>query len=400
MSWRSSSDSPCAPAGLGPRQVGAILFITLMFQLTFLARLIFAPLLPAMEAELGMAHTASGSLFLFASLGYGLAILGSAWVASWLEHRRVIMLSVLGVSAALALAAASSGVWGLRLGLFMVGAAGGLYLPSGVASITSLVDRGSWGRAMGIHELAPNLSFVIAPFGAELLLSWTSWRGVLACLAAVVLVCGLAFGRWGRGGVFRGQPPERSMLLETARLPAVWLLGLLIALGIGASLGIFTMLPLFLIDEHGLDRSQANLLLGLSRLSCPLIAFAAGWASDRLGPRRAMAWVLAVGGGLTLGLGLVPGSWVVVLVFLQPAVCIGIFPPAFAALSQVTPPQRRNLAVALAVMVAAALGGGMIPLALGVLGDHRLFGVGIALVGGLLWSGLLLVARLRLPEAA
>lgn len=398
MSQQHTSVPPGAVDGLGPRQVGAILFITLMFLLTFLARLIFAPLLPAMEAELGMAHTASGSLFLFASLGYGLAILGSAWVASWLEHRRVILLSALGVSAALGMAAASSGVWGLRLGLFLIGAAGGLYLPSGVASITSLVGRGSWGRAMGIHELAPNLSFVIAPFGAELLLSWISWRGVLACLAVVVLACGLAFGRWGRGGAFRGQAPERSMFLATVRLPAVWLLGLLIALGIGASLGVFTMLPLFLMDDHGFTRSQANLLLGLSRLSCPLVAFASGWVSDRLGPRRAMAWVLAVGGGLTLGLGLVPGSWVVLLVFLQPAVCIGIFPPAFAALSQVTPPQRRNLAVALAVMLAAALGGGMIPLALGALGDHHLFGAGIALVGGMLWSGLLLVARLRLPE--
>ncbi len=398
MSQQQTSAPPGAGDGLGPRQVGAILFITLMFLLTFLARLIFAPLLPAMEAELGMAHTASGSLFLFASLGYGLAILGSAWVASWLEHRRVILLSALGVSAALGMAAASSGVWGLRLGLFLIGAAGGLYLPSGVASITSLVGQGSWGRAMGIHELAPNLSFVIAPFGAELLLSWISWRGVLACLAVVVLTCGLAFGRWGRGGAFRGQAPERSMFLATVRLPAVWLLGLLIALGIGASLGVFTMLPLFLMDDHGFTRSQANLLLGLSRLSCPLVAFASGWVSDRLGPRRAMAWVLAVGGGLTLGLGLVPRSWVVLLVFLQPAVCIGIFPPAFAALSQVTPPQRRNLAVALAVMLAAALGGGMIPLALGALGDHHLFGAGIALVGGMLWSGLLLVARLRLPE--
>jgi NNP family nitrate/nitrite transporter-like MFS transporter len=60
-----------------------------------------------------------------------------------------------------------------------LGAGAGLYLPSGIATLTGLVAPRHWGKAIAIHELAPNLDFVTAPLLSEALLNWTSWRGVL-----------------------------------------------------------------------------------------------------------------------------------------------------------------------------------------------------------------------------
>ena len=78
----------------------------------------------------------------------------------------------------------------MRLGLFMVGMATGLYLPSAIATLTSLVPSRHWGKALAIHELAPNLSFVAAPVVSEALMVWVSWREVLMLLG----VCSLALG--------------------------------------------------------------------------------------------------------------------------------------------------------------------------------------------------------------
>ena len=54
--------------------IGSILFLTLLFFLTFIGRFIFAPLMPAMSGELGLSHSQAGSIFLFGSWGYLLAL--------------------------------------------------------------------------------------------------------------------------------------------------------------------------------------------------------------------------------------------------------------------------------------------------------------------------------------
>ena len=49
--------------------IGSILFLTLLFFLTFIGRFIFAPLMPAMSIELGLSHSQAGSIFLCGSVG-------------------------------------------------------------------------------------------------------------------------------------------------------------------------------------------------------------------------------------------------------------------------------------------------------------------------------------------
>jgi NNP family nitrate/nitrite transporter-like MFS transporter len=55
--------------------------------------------------------------------------------------------------------AAATTLWLIQCGLVVLGFAAGFYLPSAIATITSLVDKRHWGKAIAIHELAPNLAF-------------------------------------------------------------------------------------------------------------------------------------------------------------------------------------------------------------------------------------------------
>ena len=384
-------------ANLGP-VLGAILFLTGIFFLSFGARVLVAPLLPAIEDDLGLSHAEAGSLIFFLSVGIFTAFLGSGFVASLLSYRRTIILSELALGAALIAVGLSSSLWGLRLGLLAMGLAGGLYVPSGMAVITNLVRPQHWGKALAVHELAPNLGMVAAPLAAVALLGWFSWRGVMLVVGCLSLAAGLAFARFGRGGEFKGRFPSPSILRDIARQPSFWIMAALISMGIGAEIGVYAMLPLYLVSEHGLEQTSANLLLALSRIPGLGIVLLAGWISDRLGLRRALAVFLTASGVTVVLLGLGPERWLLVMVFLQPAAAACFFPPALAALSRIGSPQTRSLRVSLAFAVAFVLGGGVIPAGIGVVGDMGFFGAGFGAAGGLILLGLILLPGLRLSN--
>ncbi len=374
--------------------LGPLLFLTGIFFTAFLARVCMAPLMPVVEADLSISHAQAGSLFFFISLGYLISLFSSGFVSSRIGHRRTVMLSALAVGSSMLLLSVAGSVPVLSGCLLLVGGAAGLYLPSGIASLTELVDSRHWGRALAVHELAPNLAVVLAPMVAELLLGWMPWRGVLACLGVAALALGLFYGLWGRGGDFYGQPPNLVNLAAMVRRPGTVPMMLLFSLGVAASLGVYMMLPLYLVSEHGMDRSLANLLVGSSRVAGIGMSFVSGWVVDRLGPRTTLGWVLGAGGAATVLLGLARGDWLLVPLFLQPAVAVCFFPAAFAVLSHLGDASQRNLAVSAVVPLSSVVGIGLIPWGIGYLGETASFAWGIGLTGLLVASGLLLLPRL------
>ena len=93
-------------------------------------------------------------------------------------------------------------------GLLVLGLASGFYMPSAIATITALFDRRHWGKAIAIHELAPNLAFFLGPFVAESFLRSGSWRAALGFLGVLSLIGLCVYCRWGRGGRFAGESPS------------------------------------------------------------------------------------------------------------------------------------------------------------------------------------------------
>lgn len=383
------------PLDLGPEkrapafrtQAGAILYLVAILLFNFTARIVFAPLMPAIEADLGLTHSQAGSLFFLVTVGYFLTVLGSGLVSSRLDHRKTIILSASAVGLALFFIAGVRSLWGLRIGLLALGMAAGLYLPSGIATLTSLVSSRHWGKALAVHELAPNLSFVLAPLLTEAFLGFSSWRAVLVFLGILSGLLALVFARFGRGGAFKGQSPNVKAFKILFNHASFWVMVALFGVGISGTLGIFSMLPLYLTAERGLDRGLANTLIGLSRLTGVLTAFIAGWATDRIGPQRTLIVVLILSGILTVLLAVLPGFWIVVPVFLQPMVAVCFFPAGFAALSRIGTPEVRSIAVSFTVPFGFLFAGGAVPIGIGLLGDAGSFALGIGIVGLLIFGG-------------
>ncbi|MFP3871104.1 MAG: MFS transporter [Syntrophobacteria bacterium] len=378
--------------------MGPILLLTGIFFLNFLARIILAPLLPTIEKDLGVSHGEAGSLFLFISIGYFVSLVASGFVASRFMHRKTIIFSAAGIGIALLGISFSNSLPGICLGLLLLGLTAGLYLPSGIASLTSLVSPGQWGKAIAIHELAPNLGTVTAPLVSEALLQWFSWRGILAVLGVASVLVGIAFGRFGKGGEFPGEAPGIDFIKSLFARPSFWIITVLFGLAISGSLGVYAMLPLYLVTERGFDRYWANTLVALSRVSGLAMAFLAGWATDRFGPGRIMAVALLLTGIMTGLLGLVPDYWIVIIVFLHPMLAVSFFPAGLAALSCIGPRSSRNVGISLAIPFAFLFGAGAIPAGIGVMADAGSFSFGLVLVGACMLAGFFLSIRLRLPD--
>jgi MFS transporter, NNP family, nitrate/nitrite transporter len=370
--------------------LGPILLLTNIFFLNFISRIIFAPLLPSIQKDLGLAHVEAASFFLFVSMGYSVSLLSSGFISHRLQHKKTIVLSATAVGISLTGIALCDGIWTIRGGLLLLGLASGLYLPSGLASLTALVNVKHWGKAIATHELAPNLSFFVAPLLAESLMMWFSWRGVLVFLGVCSILTGVLFSFCWKGDDFSGEAPNFLSLKALFSQKSFWLMMILFSFGICATLGIYTMLPLFLVAQHGLERNWANTLVALSRISGMFMAFLAGWTNDRIGPRLTMSAVFLIAGLTTVLLGALTGSWLVLMVFLQPVLAVCFFPPGFAALSAIGPPNARNVAISLTVPAAFLVGGGAIPLGIGMMGDAGFFALGVSAAGGLILSGAIL----------
>jgi len=378
--------------------IGPILFLAGIFFLNFLGRIILAPLLPTIEKDLSLGHSEAGSLFLLISLGYFISLLGSGFVASRLMHRRTLIVSATAIGLALLGISSSDSLLGVSMGLVLLGLAAGLYLPSGISTLTSLISPSQWGKALAIHELAPNLAFVAAPLLSEVLLQWFSWRGILAVMGVASMVAGMTFARFGTGGRFPGDAPSVASFRTILVKPAFWIMTILFSLAITGSLGVYAMLPLYLVTERSMDQYWANTLVAVSRVSGLGMAFLAGWATDRFGARKIMAAVFLLTGTMTFLLGVTKGSWMVLIVFAQPMLAVCFFPAGFAALSCIGPSSSRNVAVSLTIPLAFLIGAGAIPAGIGIMGDTVSFAFGFALVGVFILMGFLLSLTLQLPE--
>ena len=367
-----------------------VLLLASVFFFNFIARIILSPLLPTVETELGLNHSQSGALFLWIAAGYFVSLTASGGISARFTHRSIVVFAATAIGISLIGASFSTNLFTLTIGLTAIGLTAGPYLPSGLAMLTDLVNRRHWGKAIGIHELAPNIAFILAPILAEAGLMWLSWRGVLRIAGGASLLMGLMVFKFARGGQFTGIKPDLAALKKIRSNPDFWSMIALFSLGISSTLGIYAMLPLYLVTGHGMDQGMANTWFGLSRVSTPFMALLGGLAADRIGPSRTMAAVLGLTGISTIALGMAPSGWVVPLMFIQPILAVCFFPAGFATLSAIAPAESRNLVVSFTVPLGFVIGGGAVPMFIGAMGDRGALGLGITVVGGLIMTGALI----------
>jgi NNP family nitrate/nitrite transporter-like MFS transporter len=382
------TDTHSAPAANGPRHTGRsipvalLAFLGVLFFLNIVSRLCVGPLLPVIEQEFGLRHSGAGSLYFFLAAGSCVGLYLSGHVAWRLSHRATIAVSGMTLGAALVAIAFTPSLLGIRAELLLLGIGAGLYLPSGVAVLTENTHEGAWGKVLAIHEIGPNLGYICAPLIAELLLGVFSWQGVLGSMGVPAILLSGAFLFSGLGGTAPAQRPGGAAVARVARDRAFWGVASLFAVSIGLGLGIYSMMPLFLVNDVGMGRVHANLITGLSRISGLFSVLVAGALADRIGRPRAAVLSLTAAGACAVLLGVVQGPWITpVLAFLQAASAASFYPAGFSLLSSVFPLPVRNLAVSMVLILATLFGAGGVPPLIGLLADTVSFSFAFSVAG-------------------
>jgi NNP family nitrate/nitrite transporter-like MFS transporter len=375
--------------------LAGLCLLTAIFYLNFFARIVFAPLLPRMEESLVLSHGEAGSFFLFLSCGYFVSLLGSSFLAARVSHQQIIGWSMLTISGSLLLIAAGNSLSFLRGAFFLLGLTSGLYLPSAVATISALYASHQWGRVFAVHELAPNLAFLSAPLAASLMLAYLDWQQSILLLAVLCFCAGSAYLRLGRGRDLHGKPPDLATWLQILRQGDFRFLVLLYTMGIAGTLGVFSILPLYLVTDHLMPLQEANALVGLSRIGTLFTTLLGGWLADRFGNRRTMAAVLFFSGVATSCLGIAHGPALFALIILQTSIAVCFFPAAFSVLAGFTAPETRNVVISLTVPFAFLGGGGLLPYLIATLAETGSFRTGLICAGLFITTGSLLLPLLK-----
>jgi NNP family nitrate/nitrite transporter-like MFS transporter len=205
----------------------------------------------------------------------------------------------------------------------------------------------------------------------------------------------VVFARFGAGGRFHGAPPHWGVLRELTGNRRFWIIAFFFIMAIGLELGVYSMLPTYLIVDRELERSLVNSIVSSSRLTSLLAVFLAGWLTDRFGVRHVIGGVALGAGAVTAALGFTDGWLLVTAVYLQPMLISAFFPAGLSALAGLGTAERRNLSVSVMIPLAYLFGAGMIPAIIGRLAEADAFGLGFVGVGLLMAAGTVLTTGLR-----
>jgi len=374
-------------AGGCGRAVPVILFLAFLFYLNFLSRVLFSPILPLVQGEYDLSNIQAGSLFFFISSGYCLSVCFSGFVSAKINHANTILLSSCCAGGMLIAVSFSHTFFLFCTGLFCLGLAAGLHLPSALSTIFRIMPSAYLARGMAMHELAPNLGFITAPLLWQLAGGYFSWRQCLLGMGCVIIVVGAGYGLSPLAVRSSGVRPDGILLRTLFCRARFWLLVLVFSLAISSTLGIYAMLPLFLVNGHSMEMDHANLIVSLSRLVSLFTPFAGGWLGDRVGNSRVMAAVLLTGGLLTAVMGMSSGTFLIAIIVIQAMVAVCFFPSGLAVLSSYSVLGRDNVAISFCIPIGFVIGGGLVPLGIGRIGDGATIGTGVALAGLVIFAG-------------
>jgi NNP family nitrate/nitrite transporter-like MFS transporter len=192
-----------------------------------------------------------------------------------------------------------------------------------------MVRTEDWGRALSVQQLGPPFSLLAGPLIAAGLLTVFSWNTTLLWVAGLGVVLALVFWvAFGGVGAFPGDPPKPALIRPVVSIRSFWVMIFLFALGMGAQVGVYSMLPLYLTQEKGYTSGEANTIVGLANIAPLAVVFISGWIVTRIGPRPTMTLFLSLTGIMTVLVGLLSDTGLIVSIFLMAAFAAGFFAPA------------------------------------------------------------------------
>ena len=348
-----------------------------------------------MEDNLSLSHGAVGGFFTSYAIGYGLALLVAGRFVSGWGYKRVVVFGFVGIGLLLICFQWAESYLALLILFFFLGFGGGTYMPSILSIITETYDYRHWGKAIGIHDSAASLSIFSMPILITLGLQLLPWRRLLLFLGSACLILPIFFWKVSREPR-QDHSNQGARYIDLFKRRTTWIMGLLWMFSAASNLGVYSIVPLYLIKERGMDFVLANTLFGISRVGGVFVSVLAGFLTDRYGYKRMLKWSIVTTGLSTIGLALSSSlSQILISLILQATFSLAFFPVGLAAILKLTPLSERSLALGVILAIGVIFGAGGAPFLLGLVADHFSFQAGIFCLGVLTTLSILSVRLLK-----
>ena len=333
-------------------------------------------LAPQLAEEYLLSSGTVGTLFFLLALGFGLSLFFSQFLSATLSHRKVISLSAIGCGVLLLLVPWIDQVYGLGALLLFLGGFGGLFIPSAIAYLSHLFEKVRLGRAIGLFSSFQTLAMIMAPIVG----GFFAGRGLFYLLGLSLLFLGLLFLLFATSHE-KGSYPSLDFFKEAIDSNVYRTIFVFNSLAIGLNIGIYLLAPSYFVGLHGISESYFYPILSTTRVIGLFTPILFGFLSDFLQFRLSITRVLFMTGACTCLIGFLRPEDALLLFCLQSPLAIALTTLVYIAISKVSPEGRRASLISLFASTSFLIGTGLIPQAIGILGDWNLYRFGFILLG-------------------
>ena len=377
---------------VGHRPVVMMTLLVIAVFFSMMGRVIFSPLMPSLQQELGITLALVGTLFMFVSVSYAVSMLGAGFISARLGHGLTVVAALAAIAAGLAISGAATGAATLGAGMVCIGIGAGIYPPSGMVMINTKISVERRSTAYAFHEIGPNLAMLLAPLFVLVASPWIGWRGVLFLMAGLCALASFAFYRGARVDSGVGATPNLSNIGIILRIKNTYVGMLILSAALSGWQGVYAILPAYLVSSDFGTQQYVNSLLTISRVASVIFLLAAGFIIKRVGRRGAIMSVLLFTAFFTALIGLAEGRLLSIAIVAQPALLAIMFPAMLSCFADIGEAGYQNITYALIITVGISVGTGVAPALLGILGDLGAGGLGFVLLGCFMLSAAVVLA--------
>lgn len=356
------------------------LFFLLLFwslwYLNFSAKAIISPIMPLIEDEFHISHAMAGGLFFSFWIGNTISIFYAGFLSLKIGYKRSIFLSFLFMAAIFVVLRFVPTYFLFAVTLFVLGLGAGIYLPCGIPLLTAVFRKDNWGRAISFHETAAGFSFLTVPIIIVWAISFADWKSIFLIMSGACIFVSIVLQ------IFSPDPrPEKS---EKVSLSVIlhrkdfWIMTVLWCSCAAASLGIFNIIPLYLVKERSIQIEAANTIFSISRIGGLIAMISIGFIIDRFNLKKLIFGLLLATGLTTVGIAVIENYWILsIMLFLQATFSVVFFPAGLVAIAKMTTLGERSVFTGILMSISGIIGPGLSPIILGAIADVWNFQVGI-----------------------
>ncbi len=275
-------------AGFHKREVQALGLIGFTHLMSHLYLLPLAPLLLALEGDLGINKAEFGLALAAYAITTGVLQTPMGLLVERIGGRVVMIVGLIVTAASfVAIGLLATDFWSLALLLAVAGIGNSVFHPADYALLSAAIDDRRMGRAFSLHTMTGHLGFLAGPVSTAALEPFLGWRGAVVAIGVVGLVMALvliaAFHKIPDSRTVKKKDASiRDSLRDLLSSPAILLFFAFYTFASMATFGMTQFSVAAFQDIYGLERVTAVTALTAYQIGALVLVLPGGYMADRV----------------------------------------------------------------------------------------------------------------------